>query len=150
MRMRDVTEEVRRMLERQFGIQCDLQFYEGGKGKVYAMKEPPQLIDASIRRKIVHFGVYVGRMERDGFRLSIDGSSLVGKYARKCVADVSDEEAEAWMKGEDLEGLKFNDFDKHANCRYLILRWRGFYIGCGKVINGRIKNYVPKNRRIQV
>ncbi len=141
-KFKDVSDDVKKILLEQFGIECDYRFYEGGKGKIYAVKE-----DAPdfLRRKVVHSGVYVGRIERDGFRLSLDGAALLGRYAKRCVVDVGDEVVERWMKGEDLE-----DLELESDCSYVILRWRGFYVGCGKVVDGKVKNYIPKNRRISV
>ena len=136
--VKKIRDDVRELLQEQFGIECDYVFYEGGKGKIYATREIPEFL-----RKVVHSGIYVGRIERDGFRLSMDGAALLGKHAKKCVVDIGDQDVEKWMRGEDISISQ-----SVVDCRYVILRWRGFYVGCGKVVNGAVKNYVPKNRRI--
>ncbi len=139
---RDVTKYVKEKLREQFEVEVDLKFHEGGKGKIYAYRhELPDFL----KRYLVQSGIYFGRIERDGIRLSLDGCALV-KNAEKCTAELSDSEALSWMAGEDIKV----DESKLKGCRYVLLRWRKFSAGCGKVAgNGRIKNFVPKNRRVE-
>ncbi len=137
--MEDLKELIARFLERQFGIRKDeflslnLEFERRGKNRVYAFKLCP------ISVPIHHHGLYFGTLEKEGFRLSIEGCFLVGRFARKNVFEVNDEEARIWMCGNDLE------------CKlrgYVIVKWRNFFLGCGKA-NGKIlRNFVPKNRRL--
>jgi len=128
-------------LERQFGVSreeflsLDLEFEERGKRRVYAFKRCPLEVPT------YHYGLYFGTLEENGIRLSIEGSFIVGRMARKSVIELDDGEAMAWMSGQDLE-LPVRG--------YVILKWRDFFLGCGKG-NGRIvRNYVPKERRIRI
>ncbi len=133
--MKDVTEKVRKMLREQFKADLEMKFVEKGKGKVYAYThEPPEFL----KKYLVHSGIYFGRID-GGLRLSIDGSVFVGKKAEKCVVNLTKEEVIKWMSGKDIE--------KEVECKYVLLRWNSFFVGCGMAINGKIKNFVPKNRR---
>ncbi len=146
MKFKDVTKDVRKKLKEEYEIiEEELNFFERGKGKIYAYKfEVPEFL----KKYLVHSGVYFGRIEKCGLRLSIDGCSLVGKKAKNCVVEVEKEKVEEWMCGKDID---CNYIKEESKCRYLLLKWKSFFVGCGGIIkNGsklKLKNYVPKNRR---
>lgn len=129
-------EEVQRLLEEQFGIRrLPFQLEERGKGRFYAFTCD---FEGSHHR-----GIYFGTLERGSFRLSIDGAALAGKLATRNVVEVGDEEAERWMRGEDI------DVENAEEIRgYVLIKWRNFFIGCGRGDGTKIKNFVAKNRRI--
>ena len=122
------------MLKKQFDAFIDLEFKLMGKNRVYAYK--PCNVD--IQEK--HSGIYFGTIERDGLRLSIEGSYIVGKVAKKGILEVNEEKAIEWMKGKDIDGDVIG---------YVILKWGNYYLGCGKGNGNRIRNFIPKNRRIK-
>jgi NOL1/NOP2/fmu family ribosome biogenesis protein len=132
----DRLEEVRRLLKEQFGIhELPFKLEERGKGRFYAFTCD---FEGSHHR-----GIYFGTLERGGFRLSIDGAALAGKLATKNVVEISDKEAERWMKGEDIEAENVGDVRG-----YVLLKWRNFFVGCGRRDGVKIKNFVAKSRRI--
>ncbi|WP_457554786.1 methyltransferase RsmF C-terminal domain-like protein [Candidatus Pyrohabitans sp.] len=125
---------VLRLLKEQFGVEdIDFKLREGGGGRFYAYRE--------CRLEVEEFasGVYFGTLERDGLRLSVEGCYLVGKSARKGVVKVGREQAERWMRGENIEG---------EGDGYVILRWGNYFLGCGKAREGKVLNYLPKERRV--
>lgn len=123
------------MLKEQFGVELNLRFYSGRKGRVYAYK------GCEFDSIAKHRGIYFGTLERDGLRLSIEGSFIVGKAARKNVLQLDDEKAMRWLAGEDVEAEVKG---------YWIVKWRNYFLGCGKG-NGRfLRNFVPKDRRLQM
>lgn len=127
---------MRRLLKEQFDaeIPVDLRFYMGGKNRIYAYKY------CDFSEMALREGIYFGSLERDGIRLSIEGSQIVGKYARKNVLEIDEESFRRWMLGEDL---------KVEVEGYWIVKWGNYFAGCGKG-NGRfLKNFVPKERRIK-
>lgn len=105
-----------------------------GKGRVFAYRE------CSLKIKEQSSGIYFGKIEKDGLRLSIEGSFLVGKVAKKGVLEVDEEEAIKWLKGGDLE----RNFEG-----YCILKWGEYFLGCGRGNGKIIKNFVPKERRLR-
>ncbi len=124
------------MLRDQFGVEISelgLRFYLGGKNRVYAYRECS--IDVTAKRE----GIYFGTIEGDGLRLSIEGSFIVGRVAKKGVLEVDDDKALRWLRGESIEASVEG---------YWILKWGEYYIGCGKGDGRRLHNYVPKDRRI--
>jgi NOL1/NOP2/fmu family ribosome biogenesis protein len=133
--------KIANFLKEQFGIDpedflnLDLEFEEKGKRRIYVSSAKP-CPDVQFH----HRGIYFGTLDENGFRPSIEGSFLIGKLAKRNVLVVDDEKAKRWMSGEDLE------------CKmrgYVIVKWRDFFLGCGKS-NGRVlRNFIPKNRRIR-
>ncbi|AFK22425.1 hypothetical protein [Pyrococcus sp. ST04] len=129
-------EEILKKLEEQYGYAPrDLILEVRGK-KIYAYKS------CNFPEK-GHEGIYFGKIEADGIRLTIEGAFIVGPKATKNVVEVDDERARRWMRGEDIE------VNEEGN-RWVIVKWRSFWLGGGKLINGVIKNYVPKERRLNV
>ncbi len=126
---------MRRLLKEQFGADLpeEIRFYLGGKNRVYAYKS------CEFDEIASHRGIYFGTIERDGLRLSIEGSFIVGKVARKNVIELDAESFSRWMRGEDVE----------ADVRgYCIVKCGSYFAGCGKG-NGRVlRNFVPKDRRV--
>lgn len=129
--------DVEKYLYSQFGVKkLDFEIVDIGKGRLYALKKCK---DIDIK-EYKHFrGLYFGRIYKDGLRLSIEGSFLIGRMAKHGVVDISREEAESWLRGENL---------KRKEKGYVILKWRSYYLGCGKGNGEMIKNFVPKERRL--
>lgn len=115
-------------------MELDLQFFVTGKGRVYVYRESRCPLRG---RK----GIYFGKIEKDGLRLSIEGSFLVGRVAKRGILEVDENTALRWLAGEDVE-LSFEG--------YCILKWGQYFLGCGKGNGKVVKNYVPKDRRLKL
>ena len=127
--------EVSKVLKDQFGIEkIPFRFKAMGKGRIYAYRDCFHEIDE------YHSGVYLGRIERDGFRLSIEGCYLLKDQLKKNVKEINFSDMLKWLKGEDIKGEERG---------YIILKWRDYYLGCGKGDGSKIRNFVPKDRRIR-
>ncbi|MDK2795047.1 MAG: hypothetical protein PWQ22_917 [Archaeoglobaceae archaeon] len=122
------------MLKNQFDAEVQLEFSIGSNGKIYAYKK----CDFPLKNR--SRGLYFGKIEKDGLRLSIEGSFIVGKIAKKGVLEIDEEKAIKWLCGEDIEG----NYEG-----YCILKWGEYFLGCGKGNGKRIRNYVPKDRRLR-
>ena len=131
-------ELVRKLLIEGYGYAPEL-IYEirGNHQKVYAYM-PCQLKISDTGR----MGIYFGRIESDGIRLTIEGAFLVGSKATKNVFELDDERARRYLAGESVE------IEETIN-GWVILRWRYYYLGSAKAKNGRLLNYIPKERRLR-
>ncbi len=129
---------MRRALIEQFGYAPDLVYEIRGSRKIYAYK--PCSFDPKVR---TDKGIYFGRIEADGIRLSIEGAFLVGPKAKKNIIEINEERALRYLSGENI------DVDAELE-GWVILKWGQYYLGTGKVKNGKVYNYVPKERRIKV
>ncbi|CAB49915.1 methyltransferase RsmF C-terminal domain-like protein [Pyrococcus abyssi] len=126
--------DVRELLIEQYGYAPDDLVLEVRGKRIYAYK-PCELKEEG------HEGIYIGAIEKDGIRLTIEGAFIIGPKAEKNVIELDDEKARAWMSGKDVEvGVKGN--------AWVILKWRNFWLGGGKLVDGVVKNYVPKERRL--
>ncbi len=132
-------ELVRKLLIEGYGYAPELVYEIRGRyHKVYAWKPCPLDVNGSERK-----GVYFGRIESDGIRLSIEGSFLVGPKAAKNVVELDDERARHYLAGE---GVELGDKGLHG---WVIVRWRNYFLGSAKAKEGRLINYVPGDRRLR-
>ncbi|AJC70824.1 hypothetical protein X802_00400 [Thermococcus guaymasensis DSM 11113] len=133
-------ELVKRLLIENYGHAPEL-IYEirGNHSKVYAYK-PCQLKISDTGRR----GIYFGRIESDGIRLTIEGAFLVGPKATKNVVELDDERAKRYLAGESVE------IDEKDLYGWVLLKWRSYYLGSAKAKAGRLLNYVPKERRLRL
>ncbi|MFW5936315.1 MAG: methyltransferase RsmF C-terminal domain-like protein, partial [Candidatus Hadarchaeota archaeon] len=128
-----ISEKIYALLEEQFGTSIDLEFKEMGKMRIYAFKKCELDIETH------NYGVYFGKLEKDGLRLSIEGSQMIGPSAKKGVFEVDKDKVVRWMSGEDIEGEVRG---------YVMIKWINYFMGCGKGNGVKIRNFIPKGRRI--
>jgi len=130
-----------KLIKKQFG--CDFIFdYEvfiNTKNKIFILNKDVSKIDLDELR-INSLGLYFGELNRSELRLSIEGSQLIGTLAKKNVLTLNFEEARKWMKGED--------FSVDSNLEgFVIVKNKDDFLGCGRIVNKKLLNYVPKERR---
>ena len=138
--------EIKNILEsikNQWGcdFELDYAFLMNQKNRIFIANK--EIFDIDLKKiRINSLGLYFGeQVNEKEFRLSIEGSQLIGPEATKNVVELSDSEARVWLKGEDLE----NETAKEG---FVILRNGDDYLGSGKVKENKILNYVPKTRRL--
>ena len=134
----DDTELVKRLLIENYGHAPDLVYEIRGRyHKVYAWKPCSLEVKGPDRQ-----GIYFARVESDGIRLSIEGAFLVGPKATKNVVELDDGKTRRYMTGESVEV----DESLHG---WVIVKWRSYFLGSAKAKEGRLINYVPKERRFR-
>ena len=87
-------------------------------------------------------GVYLGKDEEFGIRLSIEGSQILKNEISKNVVELNEEEAETWMQGHEV--LKKNDVTGPV-----IIKYQNDFLGTGKASAEKITNFIPKSRRLK-
>ena len=142
MGTRDV-KELRKYLKEQFGIDLSLKgaFFKSPRDRIYYVDKDVGDIDWK-GLKVNSIGMYFAHI-RDGMRLSIEGSQLLGPSATKGVLELTDKEADDWMAGIELE----KDIEEKG---YILIKHGNDFLGCGKAVIGKILNYVPKIRRVLI
>lgn len=111
------------------------------------------------------FGFYFLNMDNT-FRLSYDACTLIGDYCSHNKIILNEELIKTWLLGEDLYDREFKDLvietDKVIDSEKVLVlnklqeHWNYFisydgrYYSMGKYVNGRIINYVPKERRLKI
>lgn len=119
-------------------LKIDYSFLQNNKYKIYLISK--NFKDITTKLRINGLGLYFLNISRD-LRLSIEGSQMIGKKATKHIYKISDKNLKDWLKGYDLD---CNDEYGY----YLIKNKKDFY-GAGYAKDNKIKNFIPKYRRIK-
>ena len=132
-------------LNKQFGIE-ELPYlviqFGNEKLRIYSgilSKEELYHLDNNVRIETI--GLYFAKYENDGIRLTLDGVQLLKSQITKNILELSDKEAEDWLRGSDL--------DIKTDYGWKILAHENEFIGCGKSTGEKISNFMPKERRIR-
>jgi NOL1/NOP2/fmu family ribosome biogenesis protein len=139
--------EIKKILEDEFGVSQlpeKVFFCLNKKEKVYITNKEVFDVDHDIFR-VNAFGNYFGMFMPDGFRLSVEGSQFIGPLATKNVLDLSTEERDAWVMGEDLQ----TTFVPEGKYSYVLIRHNGDFYSTGKIKNGVLINYLSKSRKLK-
>ena len=91
---------------------------------------------------IERVGIYFGKIIHDEIRLSIDGVQLLKNQITKNIFELDKEQAELWMKGNELE-------IQTGKKSFLIMKYKNDFLGCGKASELKIGNFIPKSRRLK-
>jgi len=134
-----------KQLNQQYGItHLPYLLLKFGKEKIRLYsgnlsKEELLTLDNNLR--IENIGLYFAKQQNDGIRLTLDGLQLIKDQITKNILIINDQQAELWLRGNDLDIQTEQDFK--------ILKNNEEFIGCGKSTGQRITNFVPKERRIK-
>lgn len=133
-------------LEESFGIsKLPYLLIRTGKGRIRAFSgslSKEEILKLSQELHIEVIGMYLAREENDGIRLSHDSVSILNPQITKNIIEVDEEQAQEWLKGKDL-------YIKTEKQGKVVIKNNDFLIGAGKLSQGRITNFVPKERRIK-
>ncbi len=136
--------DILRRIEESWGAKPDgdLVFLMNNQNKIFLVTRDIEKIDLD-RVRVNNIGLYFGEITtRDELRLSIEGSSIVGKSAEKNILELSKEQAKSWFAGEDLEV-------EDTRTGFMIVKCKSDFLGCGKLAGGKLYNFVPKARRVE-
>jgi NOL1/NOP2/fmu family ribosome biogenesis protein len=122
-------------------ISDDFVFLLNNRQRVYIVTRDIGNIDFE-KLRINSVGLYFGELIKHELRLSIEGSQIVGPKAARNVVLVSNQQMKSWLFGSDIE----IDTDSEG---FVILKCGNDFIGCGRCSKKKIKNFVPKTRRIK-
>ncbi|MEK6872227.1 MAG: hypothetical protein AABX16_04960 [Nanoarchaeota archaeon] len=100
-----------------------------------------QLLELDKTVRIESTGLYFARQNGENIRLTIDGVHFLKEKIQKNFFEISRQDMEKWLRGEDLEIA--------APRAFLILTHDNYSLGCGKSSGKIILNSVPKERRIK-
>ena len=131
-----------RELEEEYGYggSKDYVIAEGGKGKYYIIsRDVDKILFEEMGMK--QGGLYVAARMKDGLRLTMDGAMMLGPSCKKERVKLTSNEKDAWMNGENVVYRG----EEHG---YVIVAWKEDILGCGKIMERIVLNYVPKERRI--
>jgi NOL1/NOP2/fmu family ribosome biogenesis protein len=119
----------------------DYVFLLSKKDKVFLLNRDVEVLDYECLR-IDALGMYFGKYYKDGFRLSIEGTQLIGDMCKCNVVEVNQRTKHDWFKGIDL--------DVEMEHGFIIIKSDDDYIGCAKVKNNVAFNSIPSARTLKV
>jgi len=115
----------------------DFAWFINKVGKLFILRKEvkPLVYEDFVQR----FGLYIAKIEKDGVRLSVEGTHIFGPLARKKTLEV---DGVKWMIGEDI---KVNiQYEKG----FYIVKGKYDFLGSTKIKDFIAKNFLPKNRRL--
>ena len=131
--------EIHRKLNEQFGITAELNylFFANNEDKIYLINK--DFLKVALNRfRVNSFGLYFGKIEKNGIRLNISGSQLIGDKIKNNLFET--DKKEEWLNGNNLECSKdMND--------WVVVKNGKDYLGCGYCKNGILMNFIPKTRK---
>jgi NOL1/NOP2/fmu family ribosome biogenesis protein len=136
--------EIDAYLEKQWGVTLprEYAFIMRKNGDVFMVNRDVDNIDLS-KLIINSLGLYIGEYRAGEFRPGIEGSQFFGPMAKKNVINIGKEQMRKWFAGEEIESSE-------AASGYVILKSGNDFVGCGRMIEGKISNFVPKTRRVKI
>lgn len=132
-------------IEKQYEInnlKLDYLFFKNNEGKIFIVNKDFRNLDIE-NLNINSIGLYFCRIDKE-LRLSIEGSQIIGPFTKRNTLEISDQQANEWLRGNDLEGIK-----EKLDETFVILKNKKDFIGSGRLKECKILNYVPKERRIK-
>jgi NOL1/NOP2/fmu family ribosome biogenesis protein len=138
--------EIKLILEiarKQWGCELGLDYawLEKDDGSIFLMNKEFVQLDLQ-KLRVNSYGLYFGEIKNGSLRLSIEGSQIAGKLATKNVLELSDEEIDKWLHGEELK-------TDYPSDEFVIIKNGNDFFGTGKVKDGKIVNFIPKGRRLK-
>lgn len=160
------SKEIKKMfkvIESQFGVRRipDYVYLRNPEGKIYVINRKFGDLDLS-KLRINSLGMYFCKVESNGeIRLTIEGCQILKPL--KNVLEVNEDKSFEWLRGKGLEYVKTVDLgmekrksleEKNLGARaelkgFVVLKFGKDYLGCGKIKEGRVLNFVSKNRWIK-
>jgi len=132
------------MIKEQFGCEIpksDYAFLQNTKEKIYIVSRDVERIGFE-KLRIDSMGLYLGTIQPDGFRPSVEGAQIIGKIASKNVVELTQQQKHDWLQGKDL--------DVEEDNRIVLVKHKEDFLGSGKIKNNVLINSVPKSRRLHV
>ena len=155
--------EILNIIEKQWGLKkgfddkLDFIFLMNSKNKIFIINKEIVNVDFDMLR-IDSMGLYLGEVKdltskNAELRVSIEGSQIIGPLATKNIVEISNGLKKLWIRGFDIEVKNTNGDDKTKNTdkinnAYVLVKNGNDFLGCGRLSNGKISNFVPKSRRV--
>lgn len=141
--------EMQAIMEKQWNTSSDIltslekeyAFAMNNEGKIYLINKRIAEVDLS-KLRINSVGLYIAQLTSTELRLSIEGSQLFGKSATKNIFDLNKSMLDLWMRGHNIPCSQ-------DGRTMFIMKYNDDFLGCGKLVDHMLINYVPKERRVK-
>ncbi len=142
--------EIEAIMEKQWDVSSanslislekEYAFAMNNEGKIYLINKRIAEVDLS-KLRINSVGLYIAQLTGAELRLSIEGSQLFGKSATKNILELNRGMVDLWMKGHAIPCSQ-------EGRTMFIMKYNDDFLGCGKLVDNMLINYVPKERRVK-
>ncbi len=132
------------LIKKQWGADLKFEhaFLKDNKGKLYLINCDISRIDLN-KLRVNSIGMYFGLAYGGEIRLSIEGSQMIGPFAKKNVVKLDKKKAKRWLAGEDID---YSGKEKG----FVIIKSSNDFFGTGKIKENKILNFIPKPRRLKI
>ena len=136
------------MLNDQFGISENLKgiFLQSDRDNLFFMSEELSEVlrlEEDKMLRIDRAGLFIGSFEKEGLRLTVEGTQLFGPLANKKILTIDEFHLETWMKGEDF------DIEDELEEGFHIIKHNNDFFGCALLKNGVVRNNLMKSRVVK-
>ncbi|MDD9952833.1 MAG: hypothetical protein OXR66_00690 [Candidatus Woesearchaeota archaeon] len=136
---------IHKQLAEQYGYEGKLDYIfmlSEKKQKIYLFSKDLKELDVD-KLRIDSMGLYFGAFFNGKIRLTIEGTQLIGKECTQKIVTLVKGQMQSWMLGNDLE-----QDEEIEPGNFVIMQHEESFIGCGKYVEGKILNYIPKTRYV--
>ncbi len=100
------------------------------------------------RLNVRNLGLYFGQKIGNDIRLSIIGANIIIKTAKKRVIEINKDQLNL-LKQDRIDFNEFfkNEKEKNVGKGFNIVKFKNFALGCIRITEKEIINYIPKSRR---
>jgi len=126
--------------------------FVNNKNKYYWVDDNFRRIAGKVHQKLA--GIYIAEITNYGeIRLSLEGSNVIGPEVTKHIIELDDSEKNDFIRGKDLDFTDRIEKEKLKNQFYILFHVNNEtkqkdFLGCGKIKDGELFNFIPKSRRI--
>ncbi len=141
--------QVSNFLKERFGIkEINGLLIKFGEERIYLYNgnlEVNDLLKIQEISPIERIGFYFAKQIGEEFKLSLEGVEYLKNQIVMNIIEISNEEAELWMQGQDIP-------ISTENKGFIIIKNKetGDLLGSGKASEHKIGNFIPKSRRIRI
>ncbi|MFA5060897.1 MAG: hypothetical protein WC494_01105 [Candidatus Pacearchaeota archaeon] len=106
----------------------------------------------SIERVGLYVGKEISKNSKEEFRLSLDGLHIWKDQIKEKIFVLTEEQESDWFKGKNIElnEIQKKDFSESKGFYAVKSFDEKDFVGTGKISNGIIYNFLPKERRRKV
>lgn len=143
-------EEIRYLemvLKKNYGseIKFEDNLFKSSKEKIWIVSKKAFSINFK-KFRINSLGLYLGRLKKnEKIQLSVEGSQLVGKKAKKNIVIIDEKNLIKFLQGFDFKPKKLIDCEKN---NFVLIKFKEDFVGTGILRENYVENILPKARRI--
>jgi len=138
-------QEIERRLNKQFGI-------EEIKGTLFKNQDQVYIFQGEISKQeiktlieitsIQGIGILLLKYQDNQYYLTTEATQILKDQITKNIFELNEAQAKDWLEGNDL-------YEKTNEKGIFVIKYKDYFLGCGKASENKISNFLPKSRRLK-